>query len=248
MKKLKTWNITTQLFEFFDFPVFYTPFFLHPDPTVKRRSGLLTPTQGYSDDKGFIYGQPYFFAIDRARDLEIEPTIYSRDGLTLQSRYRHAFYNGALDLKTTAGIISEPSSTSDSEKIGFKGSIDFKGEFSLNETWRSTLNIEQSSNKNFRRKYLSDDKEMLTSNVLLEGFRSRNYFAMNGYKFQGLRATDDKRRQPIVLPALQYNLIDEPDYYGGRFQMASSLTSISREIGADSKKLSVSTGWKLPSL
>ena len=40
--------------EFFDIPVFFTPYFTHPDPTVKRRSGLLPPTLSYSESKGFI--------------------------------------------------------------------------------------------------------------------------------------------------------------------------------------------------
>ena len=29
----------------YDFPVFYFPKFFHPDPTVKRRSGLLQPVK-----------------------------------------------------------------------------------------------------------------------------------------------------------------------------------------------------------
>ena len=50
--------------EMYGIPVFYTPYLVHPDPTVERRSGLLTPTIGHSDQIGFIYGQPYFH-VDR---------------------------------------------------------------------------------------------------------------------------------------------------------------------------------------
>ena len=55
--------------EFFNIPVFFTPYFTHPDPTVKRRSGLLPPTLSYSESKGFIYGQPYFLTLGRSKIL-----------------------------------------------------------------------------------------------------------------------------------------------------------------------------------
>ena len=32
--------------EIFGIPIFYTPYFEHPDPTVERKSGLLAPTVG----------------------------------------------------------------------------------------------------------------------------------------------------------------------------------------------------------
>ncbi len=44
--------------EIFGMPVFYTPYFEHPDPTVKRKSGLLTPTFGNSEVLGATYEQP----------------------------------------------------------------------------------------------------------------------------------------------------------------------------------------------
>ena len=36
-------------FKIYDIPIFYFPFLSHPDPTVDRRSGLLTPS--FSDSK-----------------------------------------------------------------------------------------------------------------------------------------------------------------------------------------------------
>ena len=37
-------------------PVAYMPYFSHPDPTVDRRSGVLIPRIGYSDDLGAVFG------------------------------------------------------------------------------------------------------------------------------------------------------------------------------------------------
>lgn len=232
--------------EMFGVPVFYTPYLVHPDPTVERRSGLMAPTFGHSDELGFIYGQPYFYEIDRSRDVEVEPIVYTREGLIVRSRYRQAFANGAVDLKATAGLLSERDDTTGSESTGFQGSADLEGRFSLDDTWRTGFDFEQSSKRTYLRRFRLGSDEVLTSRLFLEGFRGRNHAAVNAYKFQGLRADDDRRRQPTVMPKAQYSFIGEPDPYGGRFQLDATAMSLTREIGADSRKLSINGGWSLP--
>ena len=232
--------------EVFDIPVFFTPYFTHPDPTVERRSGLLPPTLSYSESKGFIYGQPYFLTLGRSKDLEFEPTLYTNEGVTLETHYRKAFSNGFVNLETSLGILDNSASTENSEKTGVAGSVSMKTGFSLNETWRAKFDLEQTSDKSYTRRYLSEDTEMLTSRLLIEGFRSRNYFSFEGYKFQGLRSFDIKGHQPKVLPAIFYSFVGEPDNIGGRTELETTLRSISRQLGSESHTFSLSTGWKLP--
>ena len=45
-----------------DKKVLYFPFFSHPDPTVKRKSGFLTPSYGYSKRNRFYIKIPYYYA------------------------------------------------------------------------------------------------------------------------------------------------------------------------------------------
>ena len=232
--------------EFFNIPVFFTPYFTHPDPTVKRRSGLLPPTLSYSESKGFIYGQPYFLTLGRSKDLELKPTIYTEEGFTLESHYRKAFSNGFINLETSLGILDNSVSSENSKKMSVEGSVSLKTSFSLNDTWRAQFDIEQTSDKSYTRRYLSEDTEMLTSRLLVEGFRARNYFSLEGYKFQGLRSFDTKGQQPKVLPTIFYNFVGEPDNIGGRPELETTFRSISRQFGNDSHIFSLSTGWKLP--
>jgi LPS-assembly protein len=217
---------------------------VHPDPTVDRRSGLLAPTLGISDELGFIYGQPFFLAISEDRDLEVEPIVYTREGLILRTHYRQAFTNGRLDLKSTAGILENQSSTSDDG--GIQGSADLEGRFSLNNTWRTGFDFEQASKRTYLRRFRLGNEEVLTSRAFVEGFRSRNHAVVNMYKFQGLRAGDDRARQPTVLPETRYSFVGEPDPYGGRFQVDATALSLTRETGADSRKVSLVSGWSLP--
>ena len=50
-------------------PIFYTPFFSHPDPSVKRRSGFLAPSMGSSNYLGTVVQPRYFWAVnDQTKD------------------------------------------------------------------------------------------------------------------------------------------------------------------------------------
>ena len=47
-KKEKKLNYKNAFLRIYDFPVFYLPKFFHPDPTVRRQSGLLKPEINHS--------------------------------------------------------------------------------------------------------------------------------------------------------------------------------------------------------
>jgi len=51
-------------------PLFYLPYLSHPDWTVRRRSGFLTPSFLLSSDVGFTPSIPYFHVIDDTSDVE----------------------------------------------------------------------------------------------------------------------------------------------------------------------------------
>ena len=229
--------------EMFGFPVLYTPYFVHPDPRVERRSGLLSPTIGHSDELGFIYGQPFFYVVNKERDIEVEPILYSRQGSIIRSRYRQAFANGEIDLKATGGALREPNDQADA---GLQGSVDLTGRFSLDDTWRTGFDFEQASQRTYLRRFRLENEEVLTSRLSLEGFRSRNHAVIDSYKFQGLRAGDDRGRQPTILPSVHYHFVGEPDPHGGQLSLDASAMSLTREIGTDSRKLSFLGGWTLP--
>ncbi len=95
-KKKRVFNYKNSWLKVFDKEIFYFPFFSHPDPTIKRRSGFLPPTYGSSNNYGSWLNVPYFKAIDIDKDLTFKPRIYFDDKLILQSEYRQAFENSYL--------------------------------------------------------------------------------------------------------------------------------------------------------
>ena len=80
----------------YDFPIFYSPKFSHPDPTVKRRSGLLAPSLTSSNSLGSAFAIPYFFNIANDKDLTFTPKLYLNENPVFLGVYKQAFKNSFL--------------------------------------------------------------------------------------------------------------------------------------------------------
>ena len=80
----------------------------HPDPSVIRQSGFLTPEINGSNVLGSSFTQPYFWKISDSNDLTITPTISDNDFITLQNEYRQANKNSNFlaDFGFVKGYIS----------------------------------------------------------------------------------------------------------------------------------------------
>lgn len=72
-----------------DIPVFYSPYIGFPT-NKNRRSGLLTPTIGYSNNDGFYFSQPIYYAPEANYDLEFVPQFRSNRGAGAYIYYRFA--------------------------------------------------------------------------------------------------------------------------------------------------------------
>ncbi len=233
--------------ELFGIPIIYTPYMRHADPTVERRSGFLAPTLGYSGDLGAIVGTPYHYVFDASRDLTVEPMLFSAEGAVLRGEYRQRFGNGRIDLKATGAYVdqydTDGNETGDS---GVEGSADLEGQFALNRTWRGGFEFEQSSDRTYLKRFRIGHEDVLTSRLYAEGFRGRNYAAVNAYKWQDLRASTNPDDTPLVMPFAEYSFVGEPSSFGSRSSLDASLMSLTRERGTDSRRASAVYGWKLP--
>ena len=69
-------------------PVFYTPYFSHPDPSVKRKSGFLPPSVKNFTDLGQTIKTPYFCAISDNKDLTFTPIYYFDENSIFLTEYR----------------------------------------------------------------------------------------------------------------------------------------------------------------
>ncbi len=126
-------------FNLFGQPVFYLPYFQHPDPSVKRKSGFLAPFYGTSEELGFMTELPYYFALDPSFDFTFHPRYLSEQGVLWQGDWRQKTANGSYDVKL-AGIDQDcndlPGGCAENEGLdGWRGSLETHGNFSLSSWW-----------------------------------------------------------------------------------------------------------------
>jgi len=216
-------------------PVAYIPYFAHPDPTVKRKSGFLAPSYGSSSDLGFMLKIPYFWNIAPNQDLTVTPFITSEEGPVLEAEYRHLFVDGMFK-----GEGSVTRDSSDNLRGHFIGS----GLFHLNRTWRWGFNAERASDDTYQRRYGFPTDNTLVSRFFVEGFRKRNYLSVDSYSYQPL--TENIPESPLVLPMINFNHVGEPDRFGGRTNLDINLLALIREDlpSTDTQRLSIKAGWQ----
>ena len=229
------------ILEIFGVPVAYTPYLSHPDPTVKRRSGLLSPSFGSDKELGSVTKIPYYISIAPDKDATITPIITSNESTVLAAEYRQRFGNGYLE---TTGSVTSASTLNKNSAV--RGHFFGKTRFDINDTWRTGADVRLTSDDTYLRRYKFPSSSSLRNNLFVEGFRGRNYAAANAYFFQGLRSADVLEESPLIAPILDYNFIGEPDRSGGRWALDTNLRVITRDVGEDSRRISVKTGWTLP--
>ncbi|MSP79547.1 MAG: LPS-assembly protein LptD [Rhodospirillales bacterium] len=223
--------------EMFGVPVAYTPYFSHPDPTVKRRTGFLPPSIGSSNYFGSTLQTPYFWDIAPNHDLTFTPLLTSLQGVGLGAEHRFIGQKSEIKGKFSGAV---------NDNGELRGHVDMKSRFNLNDTWRWGVDAQRSTDDTYTRQYRYNTPPTLTSRLYTEGFRGRNYMAANGYAFQGLRDTDKPGQAPLILPSLDYSHVGEPRAGGGRTRMDANLLAFTRDQGTDVRRLSVAPGWDLP--
>jgi LPS-assembly protein len=231
--------------ELWGVPVFYTPYFAQPDPTVKRKSGFLVPSYGSDSELGAIVRVPYYFNIAPDRDATLTPIVTSKEGLVLAGEYRQRFTAGEIQGR---GSITRGSfeGRSLSRRQRLRGHFYGLYRQNINDDWRGGLDIAVASDDTYLRRYIFSSDRTLTNRAFVEGFRGSNYATANAYFFQGLRAEDDIDTTPIILPKLEYAYFGEPGWLNSRWSFDGDLLMLSRIDGTDSRRLSLKPSWQLP--
>jgi LPS-assembly protein len=219
-------------------PVFYLPYFYQPDPTVKRKTGLLVPTFANSSDFGLVAQIPFYWAISPQQDLTLTPWFTTKENAVLEAEYRAALKHGAVEF--------DGSVTRDSRER-WRGHVFGTARYDIDDVWRAGLDVRRTNDRTYLRRYDFSDQDTLTSRLFGEAFIDRSdYFVANSYLFQGLRSGDDNDSIPIVAPKLDYFHVGEVDALGGRSDVHLGAAAFTRQDGADTRRMSARAGWERP--
>jgi LPS-assembly protein len=235
-------------FELFGVPIAYTPYLSHPDPSVERKSGFLAPSFGNDSELGLMAQIPYYFALAPNYDLTFSPIFLSRENPVAVLDYRHLLESGKFNLEGSGTYATEAGSDGNPNPTGqaFRGHLKGDGSFNLTDDARWGYDLAVTTDNTYLRRYNFSNDNVLTNRLFTEKVWDRNYAALNGYGFQGLRQSDHQDQIPFAVPWAETELRSQPWRWGSQFTLDSSLLTLTRIKGLDTRRLSTTGGWQVP--
>jgi LPS-assembly protein len=244
--------------EFFGVPMAYLPYFSTPDPTVKRKTGFLMPYITSASTFGFGVETPFYWAIAPDYDATFSPRITSKQGVLFQGEFRQRLINGSYQIRAYGIDQLDPSAfTGQPGDRQFRGGVDTKGQFALNDKWVwgwdgvlltdyyffSDYRLAQY--KDTLGSFLSLPTEAI-SQLYLTGVGNRSYFDARTIYY--LSYSGNQEQVPIVHPVVDYSNVLNRNLLGGEFSYKTNFTSLSRDVAAFDPItiLAANNGWCLP--
>lgn len=220
-ERSKTIYYNNAFLEFYGVPVFYVPFFFHPDPSVKRRTGFLFPAVTYLSDLGVVTKLPYTFNFSPQTSLVITPQITTKAGSVLLSEWKHW---------TRAGIYNITASTAydyRNKEADWGGHVFSDGAFSLAQDHHLNYALQLASDDDYLDFYDISSQQQLNSNVIYQWNSDVFSLSIENYYIKDY-IEDNKIQRPdlFILPHIQLNA--NPEFLGGRAIVESDFLTLLR--------------------
>jgi len=236
-------------FEVYGTPVAYLPYFSHPDGSVDRKSGFLTPSVGFDSNLGGVYRQEYYWAISPDKDLTVGSEVFTKEAPLLTAEYRQRFKNAEIiaDGGITYSQRTDRSAGRDLEQDDEeRGHLFVDGLWNINDKWRAGTALELVSDEQYLRQYNITSEDVLENKVYLERFSGRDYGTGRLIRFKDVRVSDRRVDQPNVLPEIYTRFLGDPNsLLGGRWSVEASALALQREgSDQDLARGTLEAGWQ----
>ncbi len=181
--------------QLFNIPVFYLPYFSHPDPSVKKRSGFLMPTIQTDNQLGEAFSIPIFLNLSSNRDLTFTPNIHTAGNNFYNLDYRHL--NDLFNLEINSSIDDNDDNTGTSNHLFFKSTI-FNSYGNL-ETYLKTSN-----NDTYMRKNKINNLTVLKSGIEFVREVNDTFFSIETLAYKHLTA--ESQQWEYLYPNIIYDI------------------------------------------
>jgi LPS-assembly protein len=209
-------------------PVGYLPFLSHPDWTVRRRSGVLTPSFIISSDLGFTPSIPYYQIIDETSDVEFTTYKYQYRGLGVKSRYRKLW--DRAELNATFYTANVETYKKNRELVG---AVDATYASRIGNGWYIRANLRRASQDTFMRRYDFNDDTSLKSTISATRTIDNRYYRVEASDRQSLLASDKTLNEPTVLPSIFYEKTEKGWRGNQKFRTELSAVQLDNDQGHD---------------
>ncbi len=232
-KNKKQIDYKNAILKVYDVPILYFPKFFHPDPTVKRQTGLLKPLLNYSNVLGSSVTLPYYFALSVDSDLTTAPTFFEKDTNMIQNEYRKVGkdYNIVTNFGHTRGYKSTLLNKKKNitylfaklnYDLGLDGFNSSKLYFDLEKVSDDTfLKIFDSNLISNSTSLKPEDSNKLSSELKIDLEHSEYNFTGGLQLFEDLQKNNSDRYQ-YVLPYYDFNKNLIPDLKNGSINFNST--------------------------
>ena len=229
--------------EVYDFPVFYFPKFFHPDPSVKRQSGFLTPDLGSSENSGSSISVPYFYMISDDKDITVKPKLFDNNKFLLQNEFRQKTKKSLsiLDFGFVKGHDSNNNDKGDTRVHMFTNSmVDLSLEGYLNSILK--VNYQKTNNDNYLKKFNLESPILPASNTVLESIieldlEHEDYDLTTSFEmFETLEGSNNDRYQ-YVLPSYNFSKNFFLEGITGNFNLSSHGNNTLKDTNVTTSKV-----------
>lgn len=231
-------------------PVFWLPRLRIPDPTLDRQTGFLAPSFRTTSGLGFGFKVPYFIRIGDDKDLTVTPYLSSKNGRSVDLRYRQAFRTGTMEW---SGAISRdellPGQT--------RGYLNATGRFTLPRDFILTFSGEYVTDDAYLLDYGISSRDRLDSRLEVARTRRNEHISARLINFRSIRDGDVNSRLPSIVTDLTYQRRFSPGLIGGeggfRLQTHNHYRSSTNPAdtdgdgigdGRDMGRLSLTADWR----
>jgi LPS-assembly protein len=208
-------------------PILYTPYFSHPDPSVKREAGFLAPSfSSLGSDIGPTIKVPYFYPISQSADFTISPVYYFKQNPLLLGEYREKFNNGDLSIEGsfTEGYKEITATQTDGSRYHLYGNLNLNftdkvlDESELNAKIQRVnnptylrVNKINSTVDGFKKNLVKEDETKLMNEIYLNSFGKNESLNFKTATYQNIAITKASDQYEYLLPEIaysKYNLLE----------------------------------------
>ncbi len=214
----------------FNMPVFYMPYFSHPDPSVNKRSGLLMPTFETDQNLGDTLSIPIFYNIKSNLDLTFTPTLQSKSNDFYSINYRQLNNMGLFNIDASIDDNNDGDGTSNH--------FFMEGEL-YNKYGSLNTFLQTSNNDTYMRKNKINKLTVLKSGLSFEISNKNHFFSIDTIGYKHL-AIQDGEQWEYVYPRLVYNIDNIDDQFFDGTVSLNNQFDFSKELNDDYTSLAAS--------
>ncbi len=205
----KTVYLKHAVMKIYSLPVYYLPYLSFPDWTVKRKSGFLTPSYGYSKRKRFYIKVPYYYAPEDNQTWDMTLTSHQngKTGHVDQLNLRKKYEVSSLETNIFTGNLD--TNKSDGDDV-FAANLKAKSFFKNN--WEMILEGKYADQDTFMRRYDFDNEKSYKSFINLRKIQNNSISDIEMYNVKNLEETN-LNNEPVMTPSISHHIFNRNDKF-----------------------------------